>query len=567
MLGLGADTERTLPPLRPLFANNVVMSSSGNYLIAVEAMPQDPTWEGNVMYGSPLGIVPTSGIKLGDPELSLAEDGLWRLSWESILVDSAVGDYPLITTDMDGQSRGVTKDIGADEYSDDPVTIRPLTPGDVGASWWPPSQEYPKVIAVGAGHDSLRYAVGQALAGDILELVTAGGLYSLSSTLLVTVPLTVRAAEGLDERPVIRHTNTGTSTRILFEIQDGGSLALEGLDLDGMAGTATPAKYLIRTDDSPMSGAYTLRVDDCLLHDVVLGADGNFFRAYAGTYADSVIFTDCMFTNSGKEGIRLKDEASGSGNFNVGYFELTNCTLWLTRKEAVYIYAGDDVPYTPGPVVRINHCTFDSCAYEGSTVIASQQVDDTIIRNSIFSHTSTGYPAVTLYGLLASIDYCNLFLTGSVVAERGATVGAHMLTHDPLYADRLAGDFTLAELSPLRGQADDGKAMGDLRWSGETLAIPGSIAHVVPGGFQLFQNYPNPFNPATRIPFCLDHQGHVRLEVYNLLGDRVATLLDQVMQAGEHTYTWYPQDLGSGIYLGRLTIDGEVNVIRMLRLK
>ncbi|UCH11481.1 MAG: DUF5123 domain-containing protein, partial [Fidelibacterota bacterium] len=567
VLGLGADSERTLPPLRPVFANNVVFSDLGYYLITVEDSPQDPLWEGNIMYGSPLGITQPSGVKLADPTLSLGDDDLWRPAMESILIDSAVGDYPLVSTDLDGQPRGVTKDIGADEYSDDPVTIRPLTPEDVGPSWWPPAQELPRVIAVGAGHDSLTYAVGQALAGDVIELVTAGGEYTVSSSLLITIPLTVRAGAELEVRPVIRNIDPDTGTRTVIEIQDGGRVTLRGLELDGMAGSATPAKYLIRTDDDPMSKSYTLRVEDCYLHDVVLGEDGNFFRAYAGTYADSVVFRDCLFRNSGKEGIRLKDEASGSGSYNVGYFELTNSTLWLTRKEAVFLYAGDDVPYTPGPVVRINHCTFDSCAYEGSAVIAASEVDDTVIRNCIFSNTAMDYPAATLYGIQASIDYSDLYLTGSVVTERSASVGNHMLAQDPMYADRLAGDFTLAELSPLRGQAEDGKSMGDLRWSGETLMIPGTLVHVVPGTFRLFQNYPNPFNPATRIPFRLGHQGHVRLEVYNLLGDRVATLLDQTMRAGEHTYIWHPQDLGSGIYLGRLSINGDVNVIRMLYLK
>jgi len=567
VLGLGADSERTLPPLRPVLANNVVVGNPAYYIITVVDTPDDPVWEGNVMDGGPLGMDQPSGIKLAEPNLVLAEDDLWRPSLESILIDSAVGEYPLITTDMDGQSRGVMKDIGADEYSDDPITSRPLKPDDVGPDWWPLPVEPPHVLAVGAGTDSLKQAVERAEPGTIIELITAGGIYANTANLLITVPLTIRAAEGLEEKPIVRQTDPAASTRALFEIHDGGSLTLQGLELDGLAGTATPAKYLLCTDDSPITETYTLKVRDCYLHDVVLGDDGNFFRAYAGTYADTVLFRDCLFTNSGKEGIRLKDETSGSGNYNVGYFEVTNSTFWLTRKEAVFIYAGDNVPYTPGPAIRINHCTFDSCAYEGSMVIAALQVDDTMIRNCIFSNTPADYTAVTLYGLLASIDYCNLFMTSPVVTEREASVGAHMLEYNPIYDDRLAGDFTLAQLSPLRGQAVDGKAMGDLRWSGEILVIPVNNMNVLPQTIRLSQNYPNPFNPATRIPFRLDHPGHVRLEVYNLLGECVTILLNQPLEVGEYTCTWRPEDLSSGIYLGRLSIDGKQGVIRMLYLK
>lgn len=66
-----------------------------------------------------------------------------------------------------------------------------------------------------------------------------------------------------------------------------------------MAGSATPAEYLIRTDENPMTSPYVLKADDCYLRDVVPGSGGNFFRAYPGTFADSIVFTNCLFNNSG----------------------------------------------------------------------------------------------------------------------------------------------------------------------------------------------------------------------------------------------------------------------------
>ena len=59
-----------------------------------------------------------------------------------------------------------------------------------------------------------------------------------------------------------------------------------------------------------------------------------------------------------------------------------------------------------------------------------------------------------------------------------------------------------------------------------------------PVGFRLGPNYPNPFNPSTVIPYELATGGYVRLEVFNLLGQRVATLVDGEQQAGSHTAAW-----------------------------
>ena len=88
-----------------------------------------------------------------------------------------------------------------------------------------------------------------------------------------------------------------------------------------------------------------------------------------------------------------------------------------------------------------------------------------------------------------------------------------------------------------------------------------SLARVLPQQFDLGANYPNPFNPSTMIPYTLPAAMHVRLEVYNLLGQRVATLVDGEQPAGFHTASWDAtgaagQAVGAGVYLYRLSGDG-----------
>lgn len=75
----------------------------------------------------------------------------------------------------------------------------------------------------------------------------------------------------------------------------------------------------------------------------------------------------------------------------------------------------------------------------------------------------------------------------------------------------------------------------------------------VPREYNLGQNYPNPFNPNTRIEYALPHAGHVKLAVYNVLGQHVATLVDEERSAGRYSVEWNGTSangsvLGSGVY-------------------
>ena len=91
----------------------------------------------------------------------------------------------------------------------------------------------------------------------------------------------------------------------------------------------------------------------------------------------------------------------------------------------------------------------------------------------------------------------------------------------------------------------------------------------LPQGFALGQNYPNPFNPGTVIPYELAADGYVRLEVLNLLGQRVAVPVDGERAAGAHTAVWTAttgagQAVSAGVYLYRLTVDGAAQMGRMV---
>lgn len=74
----------------------------------------------------------------------------------------------------------------------------------------------------------------------------------------------------------------------------------------------------------------------------------------------------------------------------------------------------------------------------------------------------------------------------------------------------------------------------------------------IPTDYRLNQNYPNPFNPSTSIEFSLPSSSHVTLEIFNVLGQKVETLVNKDLSAGVHRFTWNALNFASGIYIYRL---------------
>ncbi len=154
----------------------------------------------------------------------------------------------------------------------------------------------------------------------------------------------------------------------------------------------------------------------------------------------------------------------------------------------------------------------------------------------------------TLIGCLIGLVFgasvsAESLLEGRVRLDSGAPVpGAQVLL------------FDLADLraAPLAATTD---GLGHFTLPLATLAGP------LPERFELGANYPNPFNPSTVIPYQLPAPMHVRLEVFNVLGQRIATLVDSERPAGFHTASWDATDaagqaVAAGVYLYRLHGDG-----------
>jgi aminopeptidase N len=85
--------------------------------------------------------------------------------------------------------------------------------------------------------------------------------------------------------------------------------------------------------------------------------------------------------------------------------------------------------------------------------------------------------------------------------------------------------------------------------------------------FILHQNYPNPFSDSTHIVYRIPSRMHVNLNFFNVLGQRIATLVDQTQSMGEYTISWRGNNEPSGVYFYRLQTPGQYLVKKLLLLK
>jgi len=88
-----------------------------------------------------------------------------------------------------------------------------------------------------------------------------------------------------------------------------------------------------------------------------------------------------------------------------------------------------------------------------------------------------------------------------------------------------------------------------------------------PQTITLYQNYPNPFNPSTTIAFSLPYSAEVTLSIYNGLGQKVESLVEERLPAGDYHYDWHPSELASGVYVYRMQAGGFVHTKKLLLLR
>jgi len=106
-----------------------------------------------------------------------------------------------------------------------------------------------------------------------------------------------------------------------------------------------------------------------------------------------------------------------------------------------------------------------------------------------------------------------------------------------------------------------------------TYQISGYLINIVnynseiPEKYELSQNYPNPFNPGTRIKFAIENKELSKLEIFDMLGRKLNTLIDKVLDAGTYEVNFDGSNLSSGIYFYKLTTNQFTETKKMILMK
>ncbi len=174
-----------------------------------------------------------------------------------------------------------------------------------------------------------------------------------------------------------------------------------------------------------------------------------------------------------------------------------------------------------------------------------------------------------------------------VVGILATSVGAHgqLLRMGSVGASSGIAQGSKHGMRSLIGQATAGIPVNDkfrhgvgFLFADTEIKIPNATEEVetpaeeVPDRFELRQNYPNPFNPSTTIEYATVQATQVRLEIFNILGQRVALLVDEVKPAGVHKAVWRATDdkggaAASGVYIYRLVAGDFVQTRTMTLVK
>jgi hypothetical protein len=433
-----------------------------------------------------------------------------------------------------------------------------------------------KVIQVAAGTDVISGAMATAPTGAIIELTTSGGFYVQTGDINVTKDVTVRAAAGLAAKPTIICGGSNT-----FNV-NGGGLTVSGIKFDDPAG----GLYFITVKaDTVLKGTntadFSLRVDNCEFwrcgQRCIYTSDGTMHPL------EFLIVTNSRFFDNVKQIIYEKGIRNTPSNptqpGGAKYIKFENDLIVGTSSAsdgyASYIEPAnrDSATYTY-PTVVLNHLTVDSMAIGG---ISTYTTPNATITNCIVINMkdTSKYAYQVETGRFANAPRSHIWnsvYNGPHFASYGGTAFAlypdtgKIIKGTPTFTNAGARDYSLTAGSLGKGAGTDGLDIGYIPGGLVATAVE-TRTDQVPTSFQLSQNYPNPFNPATTIRFSIPKVGKYSVNVFNLLGQKVANLYDGMAAAGEYSVRFDASHLSSGMYIYTLTGDGVNIAKKMLLLK
>lgn len=317
-LAAGADAERSAPPVDSVMQNNLIINDNG----------QDPF----TAFDDISGIAFKGNVrnKINEP---LIKDG-----FKVAKVELKRNEYGLLVP---------TTKLNAGASSD----LKPIAKADTGPSWYEKKEpvvafESGKVIKVKVGPRSIYDAVMNAEPGDVLVL--ANGEYDVDRKITVNKPISVKAAN----KGKVDINFQGST---LFEIHNGGSLALEGLNISGVDAPDYSGNAMIRTAKWGMYKNYRLSLKSLTVKDLDINHSFHVFDSGARAFADYIDISDSLFVNITGDILRLNKELDDLGIYNAEYVRLNNNRFEKVQGAIAKVYRGGSDESTFGPHVILKN--------------------------------------------------------------------------------------------------------------------------------------------------------------------------------------------------------------------
>lgn len=337
---------------------------------------------------------------------------------------------------------------------------------DCGVAWYQLPIKKGKVlsgrkITITASQNSLTKALQDAQAGDVIEL-SASGDYLIDNGAEVNKYIRIQSAANLPVKPVIRYNGTKSKASI-FTIADGGILELNGLAFDDEAFEGKAAAVSAISPAAVMRGHYSTYINDCEFYNFGEGAFSPF-KAQRTSYADTLIFSNCLFRDMSGDAISLAAEKDDAGKYSAEYVEVKNCAFFKVLGYAVDLYRGGSDESTTGPTIVVDHCVLEDVNNkERGSGMRLYGVQNITVKNSSFSNTGRGGASLrfdeTHWDKIA-VTNCNLYNSGRISSFWGKVVTGPMYTIKPVYQASASYNFSLQAASPLQTKGTSGTAVG-----------------------------------------------------------------------------------------------------------
>tara|TARA_R110002050_G_scaffold56512_3_gene127144 strand:- start:105259 stop:107589 length:2331 start_codon:yes stop_codon:yes gene_type:complete len=333
------------------------------------------------------------------------------------------------------------------------------TKENTGTTWYSKADTHValnsgKTIAVKPGINTLYDSTKASEAGDILTL-EAGGTYLVTKAVKINHPLTFKTIG--EEKATILFERM-----MAFEIQNGGSLALENIKFDGAKSPDYAGNSVISTSKNSMNDNYKLFIDHCEFVDLIVNHSFDVLRVSKGTFADTISIQNSKFKNITGHIAALDKETDDIGAYNVEYLLMKNNTITDVQGVALRLYRGGKDESTFGPFLELEHNIFDHVGYgtknkyETAISLYGVQVND--IANNIFNDAKALEMHLVVGEPIVNIVNNNFYKSDALIITGDEKYNLkNVWKIDPGFS---TGTYQLSAASSLKGKGVDGSDLG-----------------------------------------------------------------------------------------------------------